>query len=189
MVFRWGSTHSVWVIGIKMASYNINGSCMYVLKNDPIKMVWNVWNSRLLILIKKVDFRGLPLMIWGGGRRKNRKWIYFFRGNAFWVPEEGLPRFFFSISSGPPPRSLMVVPLVHIMRISDTPLWTGVMTFLRPFLVHCELWEQPPSPPSPPEKYWQWKVYFYICNCYELQPKAMNGIDRNLAYPLQLNNG
>ena len=43
------------------------------------------------------DLRGRPLMIWGGARRKNRKWIYFFRRNAFWqlfFPGEGLLRFF-----------------------------------------------------------------------------------------------
>ncbi len=37
-------------------------------------------------------------MIWGG-RRKNRKWIHFFCGNAFWelfFPGEGLLRFIFS---------------------------------------------------------------------------------------------
>ena len=40
---------------------------------------------------------------WGstinGGQRNNRKWIYFFRGNAFWdffFPGEGLLRFIFS---------------------------------------------------------------------------------------------
>ena len=32
--------------------------------------------------VTKDNVRGRPLMIWG--RKKNRKWIYFFRGNAFW---------------------------------------------------------------------------------------------------------
>ncbi len=77
-------------------------------------------------------FRGRPLMIWGG-RRKNRKWIYFFRRNAFlelfeiyfflgkafrdlFFPGEGPPRFFFSrFPPAPPPRSLMVVPLIIIL--------------------------------------------------------------------------
>ncbi len=45
-------------------------------------------------MAKGVNLRGRPLMI--GGRRKNRKWIYFFCVNAFWelfFPGEGLLRF------------------------------------------------------------------------------------------------
>ena len=43
-------------------------------------------------------------------------WYLFFLGTAFrnlFFPGDGPTRFFFSISFGPPPRSLMVVPLVH----------------------------------------------------------------------------
>ena len=39
----------------------------------------NPWSPRVEL---RKDIRGRPLMIWG--RRKNRKWIYFFRSNAFW---------------------------------------------------------------------------------------------------------
>ncbi len=44
--------------------------------------------------------------------------LLFFLGKAFldlFFPGEGPPKFFFSISSGPAPRSLMVVPLVWII--------------------------------------------------------------------------
>ncbi len=54
---------------------------------------------------------GLLRFIFSWGRPLD---IYFFLGKAFqdlFFPGEGPPRFFFfSISSGPPPRSLMVVP-------------------------------------------------------------------------------
>ncbi len=71
---------------------------------------------RSCILVKGSTIDDLGL----GARRKNRKWIYFFRGNAFFLGES-LLRFifscrraseiyFFSNSSGPSPRSLMVVP-------------------------------------------------------------------------------
>ncbi len=47
-----------------------------------------------------IRHKGSTINNLGGARRKNGKWIYFFRGNAFWelfFPGEGLLRFIFSL--------------------------------------------------------------------------------------------
>ncbi len=59
-------------------------------------------------------FRGRPLMIWGGGREEISEMNLFFPRNPFCIKfsrRRASEIIFFSISSGPTPRSLMVVPL------------------------------------------------------------------------------
>ena len=65
--------------------------------NSPIsRFGWIVIWINIGWPVGLAELRGRPLMIWG--RRKNRKWIYFFCGNAFWklfFPGKGLLKFFF----------------------------------------------------------------------------------------------
>ncbi len=89
--------------------------------------VSNIWNAVRYVtqsfLVESVisdwGLRGRPLMIWRRARRKNRKWIYFSRWNAFlelfifswgmpfrdlFFPGEGPPEFFLSrFPPAPPP--------------------------------------------------------------------------------------
>ncbi len=115
--YHWGPP----LVALKVSIFHVESFSWYtVLKCvgfvPSFYKVWCLLSKTGLVvelsifIVEKTPVRGRPLMrkkimIWGA-RRKNRKWIYFFRGNAFF-PGEGPP-----ISSGPPPpRSLMAVPL------------------------------------------------------------------------------
>ncbi len=90
------------------------------MRLEPCKHTWTLYNilwhcAMHLDIVQSVahGLRGRPLMIWGG-RRKNRKWIYFSRGNAFWnlfFPDMHLQKKFFLDFLRPHPQIINGRPL------------------------------------------------------------------------------